>query len=75
LKNAAHRVADQEDIDAGLVQNPRKGIIVSGEAGNLFTLVLFFDDIRYGDLLSHLIHPPKTGKPSAPSRKANNGEW
>jgi hypothetical protein len=53
LKDAAHRVANQEDIDAGLVENPRKGIIVSGEAGDFFALALFFDDIRYGDLLSH----------------------
>src|SRR5262245_28073373 len=53
LKDAANRVADQEDINAGLVQNPRKGIIVSGETGDLFPQTLFFDDMRYGDLLSH----------------------
>jgi len=32
----------QGQIDAGLVQNPRKGIIVSGEAGDFFALALFF---------------------------------
>src|SRR5262249_55248494 len=53
LKNASYRVTDQEDIDAGFVQNPRKGIIVSGETGDLLPQALFFDDMRYGDLLSH----------------------
>src|SRR5262249_14089742 len=73
LKNASYRVTDQEDIEAGFVQNPCKGIIVSGETGDLLPQTLFFDDMTYSDLISHCV-TRHNRQSLRPSRKANNGE-
>ena len=53
LDDTAQGVADQQHLDASFVENPREGIVVSGQAGDLLAALLHFHYMRYGDLVAH----------------------
>ncbi len=53
LDDTAQGVADQQHLDAGFVENPREGIVVSSQAGYLLASLLHFHYMRYGDLVAH----------------------
>ena len=45
----AERVADQDEVDAGLVDKARGGVVVGGERGDGLALALHFAERGHGD--------------------------
>ena len=46
--NHAQRVADQDDVDAGFVEQPRRGIIVCGQRGDFLAALFHLAKIFHG---------------------------
>jgi hypothetical protein len=44
------RVADQDNVDAGLVHQARAGVVIGGEAGDDFLTLFFFEKSGSSDL-------------------------
>jgi len=57
LHHHAEGVANQNDVDPGLVQHPGKTCIVSGETGDLVALRFHFGKCVGGDALTHCLAP------------------
>src|ERR1035437_4459207 len=56
----SQRVADQDNVDASLVDQARRGIVVGGQAGDGFALKLLFADGSSGDLVAGVAHRGET---------------